>query len=175
MGKVDIVAVGNEPFFECGGKTENLNEFYEALAQHTIDYQQQDAGASSKRRFTDVLEQHYREARLLNGASAGGNLDPAKACADPQATKTFTSLHDAWAKPGITLPPQSKVTVTVTVNRITPNGDTATVTDTGISLDGHTLNALMLIGSTNAQGFGVTWTMQQQKGRWFISSMDLGN
>ena len=67
------------------------------------------------------------------------------------------------------------MTVTVTVNRITPNGDTATVTDTGISLDGHTLNALMLIGSTNAQGFGVTWTMQQQKGRWFISSMDLGN
>jgi hypothetical protein len=33
----------------------------------------------------------------------------------------------------------------------------------------------MLIGSTNAQGFGVTWSLQRQKGRWFISSMDLGN
>jgi hypothetical protein len=48
MDKVDILVVGNEPFFECGGKTENLNEFYEALAQHTIDYRQQHAGSSSK-------------------------------------------------------------------------------------------------------------------------------
>lgn len=56
-----------------------------------------------------------------------------------------------------------------------PNGDTATVTDTEISLGGHTLNALMLIGSTSAQGFGAPWTLQQKKGRWFISSMELGN
>lgn len=48
MDKVDIVVVGNEPFFECGGKTANINEFYEALAQHTIDYRQQHAGSSSK-------------------------------------------------------------------------------------------------------------------------------
>jgi hypothetical protein len=120
---------------------------------------------------TDVLEQHYRKACLLNGAPPGTNLNPAVVCAQSQATKTLTSLRDGWVKPGITLPPRSKVTV----NKITPKGDKATVTDTGISLDGHTLNALMMIGSHNAQGFGVTWTLQRQNRGWLIASMDLGN
>jgi hypothetical protein len=120
---------------------------------------------------TDVLQQHYRKACLLNTAPPGTNLDPAKVCASAEATKTLTSLRNGWAKPGIPLPPKGKVTV----DEIKPTGDTATVTDTGIFLDGHTLNALMLIGSHNAEGFGVKWTLQQKQGRWFIGEMNLGN
>ncbi|SEO67866.1 hypothetical protein [Amycolatopsis saalfeldensis] len=36
---------------------------------------------------TDVLQQHYRKACLLNTAPPNSNLDPAKACAQPEATK----------------------------------------------------------------------------------------
>lgn len=106
---------------------------------------------------TDVLEEHYSEAGLLNDHH--------------EDTRTLINLHLWWAKPGITLPPQSKVTV----GKITPNGDTATVTDIDISLDGQTLNDLMLIGSHYAQGFGVSWTLRQQNGKWVISSLDLRN
>ncbi|QWF77862.1 hypothetical protein [Amycolatopsis sp. CA-230715] len=48
MGKVDILVIGNEPFYECGGKTANLNEFYEALAQHAIDYRREHAGTGKQ-------------------------------------------------------------------------------------------------------------------------------
>lgn len=48
MGKVDIIVVGNEPFFECGGNTTNLNEFYEALTQHTIEYQRNHPGPGKR-------------------------------------------------------------------------------------------------------------------------------
>lgn len=120
---------------------------------------------------TDVLEQHYYKACLLNAPSPGMNVDPATVCQQAQAVKALTSLHDAWAKPGVTLPPTSKVTV----SPITPKNDTATVTDSQITVDGHTLNALMLIGSTNAGGFAVTWDLVRQQGRWLISTMNLGN
>jgi hypothetical protein len=121
---------------------------------------------------TDVLEQHYRKACLLNGAPPPGiDLTPAQACAQPQAIKSLTDLRTSWAQPGITLPPQSKVTV----NKITPTGATATVTDDQVSVDGHTLNALMMIGSHNAQGFHVSWDLRKQQGKWLISSMNIDN
>jgi hypothetical protein len=55
MGKVDILVVGNEPFYECGGKTANLNAFYEALAQHAIDYRQQHAGSGKTQIYLGAL------------------------------------------------------------------------------------------------------------------------
>jgi hypothetical protein len=67
MGKVDIVVVGNEPFFECGRKTENLNEFYEALAQHTIDYRQQHTGSSRK---TQIYMGALTDLETSNGRNA---------------------------------------------------------------------------------------------------------
>jgi hypothetical protein len=33
----------------------------------------------------------------------------------------------------------------------------------------------MLIGSHNAEGFGVKWTLQRKQERWFIGEMNLGN
>ncbi len=47
MGKVDIVTVGNEPFLECGKQFSNINEFYETVAQRTIDYRQR-VGSGNK-------------------------------------------------------------------------------------------------------------------------------
>src|SRR5947209_9713437 len=59
---------------------------------------------------TDVLEAHYTKACMRNMAPPG--MDLATACKNPEAIHTLTSLHDAWAKPGITLPPKAKVEVT---------------------------------------------------------------
>ncbi|MEV8567810.1 hypothetical protein AB0436_19920 [Streptomyces sp. NPDC051322] len=44
MGKVDILTIGNEPFFETRGtdrNTSRINTFYETLALHTARYRQQ--------------------------------------------------------------------------------------------------------------------------------------
>lgn len=43
VDKVDILAVGNEPFLETRkqDRTDKLNEYYEALTQHVIDYRRQ--------------------------------------------------------------------------------------------------------------------------------------
>ncbi|WP_200834250.1 hypothetical protein [Amycolatopsis alkalitolerans] len=67
MGEVDILVVGNEPFYECGRKTANLNAFYEALAQHTIDYRNQRARTAGKTRIylgalTDLEDSRSRNA-----------------------------------------------------------------------------------------------------------------
>ena len=118
---------------------------------------------------TDVLEAHYTKACMRNAAPAG--MDVATACKNPEAIRTLTSLHDAWAKPGITLPPTSKVQVT----GVTTNGDTATVHDTTITVDGHTLNSLMLIGATgDVGGFGMSLSLQKQNGQWYIGDMNMG-
>ena len=82
-----------------------------------------------------------------------------------------STLHDAWAKPGITLPPKAKVEVT----GVTKNGDTASVHDTTITVDGHTLNSLMLIGSTGDTAvFGMQLSLHQQGVQWYLGDMNLG-
>jgi hypothetical protein len=51
MNKVDILAIGNEPFIECRESERNspqLNAFYEAMAQRAIDYRTQKFGPGSK-------------------------------------------------------------------------------------------------------------------------------
>lgn len=51
MGKVDILTVGNEPFFETSESdrtTPRINAFYEALARHTAEYRQAHFGANCK-------------------------------------------------------------------------------------------------------------------------------
>lgn len=119
--------------------------------------------------ITDVLRRDYQRACLLSVAPKG--VDGAAACAKPAATSTLMALHDAWAKPGIPLPPASRVTV----SGITTSGESATVSDTAIAVDGRTLNALTLIGSTNATGFHLKWSLSRMGGQWYIEQMDLGN
>ncbi|MEV1238488.1 hypothetical protein ACIBO2_44790 [Nonomuraea sp. NPDC050022] len=47
MGKVDILAIGNEPFIESlpAERDQRLNTFYETVARHVIDYRREKCGA----------------------------------------------------------------------------------------------------------------------------------
>lgn len=46
MGQVDIMTIGNEPFIESLGeeRDERLNNFYETVARHVIDYRREHCG-----------------------------------------------------------------------------------------------------------------------------------
>jgi hypothetical protein len=64
MGKVDILTVGNEPFFETSKtdrQTPRINAFYEALALHTANYRQAHFGANCKTKiYMGALTALYR-------------------------------------------------------------------------------------------------------------------
>lgn len=50
MGKVDILAIGNEPFIECQKqerRTEAVNQFYEAVSREVIAYRERMSGSGS--------------------------------------------------------------------------------------------------------------------------------
>ncbi len=71
LGKVDIVVIGNEPFFECGQKTGNLNAFYETVAQHAIDYRKQHGASAGKTQIfmgalTDLENPKKSNVPLIN-------------------------------------------------------------------------------------------------------------
>ncbi len=117
---------------------------------------------------TDILEERYSDACELNLAPAG--TDNATECQKPQVASAMRQLHEAWAKPGIALPPQSKVDVT----KLTTQGDSASVDDTGITVDGHTLHDIMLIGSTgNTSSFSMQITAKEKNSRWYIGDMNM--
>ncbi|MBB1152520.1 hypothetical protein H4281_05215 [Amycolatopsis sp. DR6-1] len=79
-------------------------------------------------------------------------------------------MHDAWAKPGVTLPPQGKVTV----DEVSTSGDQVTVPDTAVKLDGRTLRSLELIGSTgNTSSFSLAFKVQKHEGAWYVQGFDL--
>ncbi|MCO5970935.1 hypothetical protein [Actinoallomurus soli] len=64
MGKVDILTIGNEPFFETSKtdrETPRINTFYEALALHTAQYRQKHFGANCKTKiYMGALTALYR-------------------------------------------------------------------------------------------------------------------
>jgi hypothetical protein len=64
MGKVDILTVGNEPFFETSKtdrETPRINAFYEALALHTAQHRQAHFGANCKTKiYMGALTALYR-------------------------------------------------------------------------------------------------------------------
>ena len=132
------------------------------------------SGASSPKAVviamvTDILETHYTEACMLNLPPAG--MDIATECKKTEVTSALKQLHEAWAKPGVTLPPQSQVDVT----KITTSGDSGSVQDTAITVDGHTLHDLMLIGSTgDTSGFSMQVTVKKKDSRWYIGDLNMG-
>ncbi|ONI78113.1 hypothetical protein ALI144C_30815 [Actinosynnema sp. ALI-1.44] len=96
--------------------------------------------------------------------------DAETVCNGPQAKKTLESLHEAWAKPGVKLPPQAQVKV----SDVVPHGDTATVADTAVSVDGRTLHELALIGATgNVGSFSVTLEVKKNNGAWHIGDLQI--
>jgi hypothetical protein len=122
----------------------------------------------------DVLEQHYQRACAAEVDAARQQqpgADVTALCAPgSMAMHVLTSLHDAWDKPGVTLPARIRVTEVAT------NGDTATVSDKNVLVDGRSLNDLMLVGARLGQGgsFGTTFTVSRTNGVWRLSDMNLG-
>ncbi|WP_233627877.1 MULTISPECIES: hypothetical protein [unclassified Saccharopolyspora] len=53
MNRMDILTIGNEPFFETRDqdKNEKLNNFYEAVAEHVISYRDREFGPNCKTRL----------------------------------------------------------------------------------------------------------------------------
>jgi hypothetical protein len=121
---------------------------------------------------TQLLEGHYRQVCLASAPAAAPGQDPQQACANPQFTTAATSLRSAWAKPGITLPPKSAVKVTAPARQ---NGDgTATIPDTSITVDGHTLRSLELIGASgDTSSFSLSFVVQKVGRKWVVSKWNM--
>lgn len=128
------------------------------------------AAAAMTSFVTQVLQQHYAKACKDNAPGAAPGQAPATVCAKPEMTKTLTSLHDAWAKPGVQLPPVGKVKVSA----LSPQGDSVTVPDTAVTLDGHTLHDLELIGSSgDTSSFKMSFVVTKVNGSWYVSNFNI--
>ncbi|MGW4394989.1 hypothetical protein ACWEHA_06830 [Amycolatopsis nivea] len=119
---------------------------------------------------TQILQKHYEKACLSSAPVLPPGKDAKTLCKSPSALKSAKSLHEAWAKPGVTLPPQGKVTV----DKVSATGDEVTVPDTAVKLDGRTLRSLELIGSSgNTSSFSLTFTVRKHEGAWYVQGFDL--
>ncbi|ANN15937.1 hypothetical protein SD37_09970 [Amycolatopsis orientalis] len=102
---------------------------------------------------------------------ASPDQDPETSCNDPAVLETAKSLRDAWAKPGVELPPRGKVEVI----GVTGDGPVITVPDTAITLDGRTLRSLELIGgSGDSKSFTLTLNVEKRDGAWYVADLNLG-
>ncbi|WP_245633587.1 hypothetical protein [Amycolatopsis jejuensis] len=127
-------------------------------------------GAAVEAWVTNILTERYKEACLASAPVSAPGKDPETECADPSRISAAKSLREAWAKPGVKLPPESKVEVT----GVPADGDKVAVPDTAIKLDGRTLHSLELIGATgNTDGFSLKITAQKHDGKWYIGDMDI--
>lgn len=119
---------------------------------------------------TQILQKRYTEACLASAPAMAPDQDAETVCNGPEAKKTLESLHEAWAKPGVKLPPQAKVKAT----GVTPQGDTVTVADTAISVDGRTLHELALIGASgNVESFSVSLELKKRNGTWHVGDLHI--
>jgi hypothetical protein len=112
----------------------------------------------------DVIENRLDAACALmaqNGKAATGNQ-----CT--QGATAFQSLRSAWTKNVVTLPPK------VTVSKVSVSGDSGTVADTDVTVDGHTLRALELIGASGQTGsFSLTLSLQRLSTGWYVSNLNI--
>ncbi|WP_235190973.1 hypothetical protein [Amycolatopsis rifamycinica] len=126
--------------------------------------------AAVERWVTQILREQYKEACLSSAPALPAGQDAEALCAKPRAAASARSLHDAWAKPGVKLPPEGKVEVAT----VTANGDKVTVPDTAVKLDGRTLRSLELIGATGDTGsFSLSLKVEKHAGSWYVTGFDL--
>lgn len=119
---------------------------------------------------TQVLRGRYKEACLASAPERVSESEAKARCSGPQAKKMLKSLHDAWAKPGVKLPPEAKVEVT----NLTKEGNTARVPDSQITLDGRTLRELELLGSSgDTKNFNFSLGLRKHDKTWHINKMDI--
>ncbi|MFJ1768086.1 hypothetical protein ACIOD2_47755 [Amycolatopsis sp. NPDC088138] len=119
---------------------------------------------------TQILQEQYTEACLSSAPVLPAGQDAETLCKNPEALASAKSLHEAWAKPGVKLPPQGKVEVT----KVAAKGNEVTVPDTAVKLDGRTLRSLELIGATgDTDSFSLTFKMEKHEGAWYVQGFDL--
>ncbi|WP_410643625.1 hypothetical protein [Amycolatopsis sp. lyj-346] len=126
--------------------------------------------AALKSWVTQVLQKQYKEACLSGAPVLPPGQDAETLCASPKALASVKSLHEAWAKPGVKLPPEAEVEV----SEVTAKGNEVTVPDTAVKVDGQTLRSLELIGATGDTGsFSLSFKMQKHEGAWYVQDFDL--
>ncbi|MFC0430842.1 hypothetical protein [Kutzneria buriramensis] len=109
MGKVDVLVIGNEPFFESSRQdraTPVINEFYETLAQHTVQYRQQHPEAGKTQIYMGALTS-LESLPAAEVAQINRWLDFAKntpAIAGTDCHPHVASLTDAQRYPSYILP-----------------------------------------------------------------------
>lgn len=112
----------------------------------------------------DVIENHYPAACAL--MAENGKTASAAECA--QGAPEFDSLRQAWTKNVVTLPPK------VTVAHVKSTSGGASVVDSDVLVDGHTLRDLELIGASGQTGsFSLTLDLQPLNGGWYLSNVDI--
>ncbi|MEV7095342.1 hypothetical protein AB0M80_21120 [Amycolatopsis sp. NPDC051045] len=127
-------------------------------------------GAAVERWVTQILEERYTEACLSGAPLLPAGQDAEALCQSPAALASAKSLHEAWAKPGVELPPGAKVEVAT----VPATGDKVTVPDTAVELDGRTLRDLELIGATGDTGsFSLSLKVEKHAGAWYVTGFDL--
>lgn len=129
-------------------------------------------GAAVSTWVTQVLREDYVKACLSSAVvEAQAGQDPATLCASGgAAVSSMKRLHDAWAKPGIALPPAAKVKV----DNVDTQGDTATVPDTSIMVGDKSLHELELIGSSgNTSTFQLKLQVVKKDGAWYVGDMEI--
>lgn len=122
---------------------------------------------------TQVLEAHYQRACLASApAVAGSGQGSSQVCPSKVFTKVAQNLHNAWAKPGITLPPESKVGVDATT--LPSANGTVDVPDTMITVDGRTLRSIELIGATGDTGsISLSLVVSNVGNAWYVSDWNI--
>jgi len=113
----------------------------------------------------DVLEKNYNAACSL----MSDNNQKVNSSMCPKASATLDVLRQAWMKNVVTLPPK------VTVSGASVKGTSATVPDTGVRVDGHTLRELELIGASgNTSTFTMSLSLQQLSTGWYVNNVNTG-
>lgn len=122
---------------------------------------------------THVLQEEFTEACQLSATVSAEETgqDAETLCAsEGDGIQAMTQLHEAWAKPGVTLPPEA----TVEVDEVEAQGDTATVPDTSIRIGDMSLREIELIGSSgDTDSFQLSLQVQKQDGSWYVSGLDM--
>lgn len=128
--------------------------------------------ATAVRSFvTNIVNEHYTKACMSMAAPEDVSQQQKKTrCNSDEGTRMLESLNTSWAKPGVTLPPESSIKV----EDVSTHGGKASVSDTAITLDGHTLREIELMGSSgDTQSFKLTLKLRKVEQAWRISDLNI--
>ncbi|MEV4051922.1 hypothetical protein AB0J55_12130 [Amycolatopsis sp. NPDC049688] len=127
-------------------------------------------GLAVERWVTQILQEQYTEACLSGAPALPAGQDAEALCRKSQVAASARSLREAWAKPGVKLPPDGKVEAAA----VPATGDKVKVPDTAVKLDGRTLRSLELVGATGDTGsFSLSLKVEKHAGAWYVTGFEL--